>query len=389
MASRPAPGCATPTPFLVSVPLSQRTFQRILLIKPTALGDVVHTVPLLVKLRERYPQAAIDWLVTPENAELVRHHPALTRVVLFQRNLFRKQRGRALLETARLLRQLRAARYDLVLDLHGQLRTGLFAWATGSPVRIGFDRPVSRQRRQAEGLPPRGWAGAREGAWLAYTHRLPIRTLQVHAVDRYLWVGELLSFSPAAPDFTLHLGAAAEAAGRALAQACTSAGQPLAILAPGTMWETKHWRAEGFAQAGQQLAAAGWSVAVVGAPKEGELCARVAAQIPGAHQLAGRTSPAELAVLLRHAGVCVTNDSGAMHLAVAQGVPVAAVFGPTNPVTVGPYGQGRHVVRAGVPCSPCNLRRLAECPHEHACMQHVNAQSVAQMAQTAAAAQAC
>src|ERR1700730_15947372 len=100
--------------------LQSAEFSRILLIKPSALGDVVHTIPLLVKLRARYPRAQIDWLITPENAEIVRCHPALSNVVLFARRDFAKRgrRWRALLAVFDLLKQIRRARYDFVIDMH-------------------------------------------------------------------------------------------------------------------------------------------------------------------------------------------------------------------------------------------------------------------------------
>ena len=113
------------------VPLHTHSFQRILLIKPSAVGDIVHTLPVLVRLRQRYPEARIDWLVTPENADLVRHHPDLSNVVLFDRRRYARF-GREWFATKgmlNLLRTIRGNRYDLVVDLHGQLRSALFTVA--------------------------------------------------------------------------------------------------------------------------------------------------------------------------------------------------------------------------------------------------------------------
>src|SRR5262245_49428059 len=144
-------------------PLSDRSFQRILVIKPSAVGDVVHALPVLVKLRARYPEARIDWLITPENADLVRCHPGVSNVVLFPRRQYARfgRDWRATSAPLGLLARLRRARYELVVDLHGQFRSAVFALASGAPVRIGFDRP----RVTAGGLGRHGWAGAREGAW--------------------------------------------------------------------------------------------------------------------------------------------------------------------------------------------------------------------------------
>ena len=117
-------------------------FSKILLIKLSAVGDVVHTIPVLNKLRRRYPAAQIDWLVTPPIAELLRHHPAITNVIEFAREEWQSPwRLTPFANYARLAASLRATGYDLVVDMHGQLRTALLTFATGAPVRVGFDRP--------------------------------------------------------------------------------------------------------------------------------------------------------------------------------------------------------------------------------------------------------
>jgi lipopolysaccharide heptosyltransferase I len=358
-------------------------FSRILLIKPSAVGDVVHALPVLEKLRRRYPQARIDWLLTPENAQLVRGHPAISNILLFARREFSTE-GRRLTGAAsmlELINQIRAAQYQLVIDLHGQLRSGLFAIISGAPVRIGFDRPIRRspisfQGRPLKNIPTRGWAGAREGSWLAYTHRIPIPTLDVHAVDRYLWVGQFLGFDNDPPVFNLPASPEAEAriAGHLAAHA--TPGRPLAILAPGTMWETKHWTPEGFAAVARGLVETGFTPILIGSKADQSLGRAIQAQAPGSTDFTGQTNLADAVALIRRAAVVVTNDSGLMHIAAALGKPAISIFGPTNPVQVGPYGQPNSVVRLDLPCSPCNYRRLAQCPNSHACMRDLPADLV-------------
>src|SRR5579864_5543543 len=195
-------GASRRVPVMIS-DLSARHFERILLIKPSAVGDVVHTIPLLVKLRARYPDARIDWLITPENADLVRLHPALSRVVFFPRREYARF-GRSWSATVgplQLLATIHQNRYDLVVDVHGQFRSAALALASGAHTRIGFDRPARRaSRAEVKGLGVHGWFGAREGAWLAYTHRIGIPTLDVHAVDRYLWLAPMLGLDTDPPD---------------------------------------------------------------------------------------------------------------------------------------------------------------------------------------------
>jgi lipopolysaccharide heptosyltransferase I len=362
--------------------LRHRDFRRILLIKPSAVGDVIHTIPVLAKLRARYPEAQIDWLLTPAIADLIQHHPALSNAVLFARHDYARF-GRDWAATTgliRLLTQIRRADYDLLIDLHGQFRSALLALVSGAPVRIGFDRPNRAARRSSRPLPEaafrHGWAGTREGAWLAYTHRIPIPTLDVHALDRYLWLAPILGLDDDPPEFRIPLPPAATARVDALLQSCGLTHQPFAVLFPGTIWETKHWHVDGFAQVGRHLIRQGYEIVLAGSHNERERCRSVAAACPNARDLSGQTTLSELAALIQRAALSVTNDSGSMHLTVALNRPVVSVFGPTDPVWVGPYGRPHAVVQAAVPCAPCYLRKLRACPHSHLCMEQVKADQV-------------
>ncbi|HUY91201.1 MAG TPA: lipopolysaccharide heptosyltransferase II [Pirellulales bacterium] len=338
-----------------SMSIASQSFERILLIKPSAVGDVVHTLPVLAKLRQRYPDAQIDWLIRPEIADLVRSHPALSNVVLFdRRGLARFGRNwTATVGLFRLLSQIRRERYELVVDLHGQLRSALFTLASRAPFRVGFER-------------------TREGAWVSYSHHIPLPTMEAHAVDRYLWLGLVLGFDATAPDFTIHLPAETDENVARLLADRRQLGRPLAVLVPGTVWETKHWRTEGFAEVARQLLARGYAVVLAGSPKDRPRCRQVAEVASGVCDLSGQTTLAEMVALIRRATLCVTNDSGSMHVAVALDKPVVSVFGPTNPLRTGPYGRPLAVVQAKVECSPCYLRKLSRCPHGHLCMQQVS-----------------
>jgi lipopolysaccharide heptosyltransferase I len=368
---------------LANPDIRQADFSRILIIKPSAVGDVVHTLPVLEKLRRRYPRARIDWLLTPENAQIVRGHPALSNILLFARRDFAKD-GRRLGAVAGLLRliaEIRAVRYELVIDLHGQFRSALFAVASEAPYRVGFGSPIRRTASTFQGqllknIPNRGWAGAREGSWMAYTHRIPIPTLEVHAVDRYLWVGKLLGLDDDPPVFNLPVSPEADGRVSTLLAPLARPGQPLAILAPGTMWETKHWTPEGFAGIARGMARKGFAPIFIGSDGERALNRSIQALAGLGGDLTGKTTLAEAVALIRRAAVVVTNDSGAMHIAAALGKPAVSIFGPTNPVYVGPYGQPRSVVRLDLPCSPCNFRRLIQCPHGHACMRDLAVEMV-------------
>jgi heptosyltransferase I len=357
--------------------LRRRQFQRILLIKPSAVGDVIHTLPVLVKLRTRYPQARIDWVLTPAIAELVGHHPALSNVILFDRGGLVRAWRDWLAGLGRLLAELWRTRYDLVLDLHGQFRSAVLTLATRAPVRMGFERPLTTGPRSPLDRPlianayKHGWTGTREGAWLAYTHRIPLPRSDVHAVDRYQWLAPLLGLDEGPPEFQVPVVPQAETYIETLLRQHGVRSQSFAVVVPGTIWPTKHWHIEGFASVARYLRGTGRAVVLAGSASERARCQKVAELAPGVLDLAGQTTLSELAALLRRAEVCITNDSGSMHLAVALTRPVVSVFGPTDPVWIGPYRRPEAVVQAQLECAPCYFRQLSDCPHQHACMQRV------------------
>jgi ADP-heptose:LPS heptosyltransferase len=117
-------------------------------------------------------------------------------------------------------------------------------------------------------------------------------------------------------------------------------------------------------------------VALMGTRRERSVCEDVARFAPGTVDLAGETTLTELAALVRRSAISVTNDSGPMHLAVALDRPVVSVFGPTDPIWIGPYGRANAALQAGIPCSPCLLRQLSRCRYGHACMENVSAAAV-------------
>ena len=126
-----------------------------------------------------------------------------------------------------------------------------------------------------------------------------------------------------------------------------------------------------FRRGGGYFLKMGWGVALAGSGKDKAVCRKVSALTPGVLDLSGKTTVSELAGLISRAAMCVTNDSGPMHLAAALNAPLVAIFGPTDSIWVGPYGRPESVLRAGLTCSPCYLRRIKDCPFGHACMKQV------------------
>ena len=371
----------------MTLPLTTRNFDKILLIKLSAVGDVVHTIPVLNKLRRRFPQAQLDWLTTPAMAELLRHHPAITNIVEFARQEWSAPwRLKPFSSSLKLAAELRAVGYDLVIDMHGQFRTAVLAFATGAPVRIGFDRPRAEVWQASPRVLPEAarrhaWKGAREGSWLAYTHHMAVPTLDRHAVDRYLNVGPILGLDEDAADFWFPIPESANERIENILRKNGIADSALLFMAPGTQWETKRWQSEKFAEVARHFIRRGYVVVLAGSSREQPDCAAVAKLAPGAIDLAGQTTLTELTALIERSVICITNDSGPMHLAVARNRPVVSIFGSTDPIWIGPYGRYDAVLKADLPCSPCYFRALSRCSHGHACMHEISANAVIERAE--------
>lgn len=343
--------------------LSTRTFERILLVKPSSLGDVIHALPVLHGLRRRYPTARLDWLIAPAFAPLIEGHPDLSEAVLFDRRQYGAigRRWSATRGFLRFLRELRDRRYDLVIDLQGLFRSGFLARATGAPVRLGF-------------------RNGREGSPLFYTDLIETPDPNAHAVDRNMLVAGRLGFADARVRFDLALTAAErDDAQRLLSQAGIAPGPPVLAVFPGARWETKLWPVERFAAAAERLIEAGVAVVLLGGPDEAERCQAIERRCASpVVNLVGRTTVRQLAAVIARCDAVLCQDSAPMHLAVALDRPLVCLTGPTNPARTGPYRRGADVVRLALDCSPCYYRRLSRCPHGHRCMEELTVDPVVQ-----------
>jgi heptosyltransferase-1 len=327
------------------LPLPQPT--TILIIKPSSLGDVTHALPVLRLLRRRYPAAKISWLVAPYCSGLLEGHPDLDEVILFDRRRFGTawKNPAAGLGLIRFKRDLRRRRFDWVIDLQGLFRSGWLAWFTRAPVRIGF-------------------ANAREFAPIFYTHRIPINSMEQHAVDRYLRIAAAAGCANDPIEFPF----AHTDSDRTTVRELTG-DDPYAVLLPGANWETKRWPVENYQSLVQPIRDRfNLKCITAGGPDTIDL----AAKIPSAQNLAGKTNLPQLVALLERASLVIANDSGPMHIASALNKPLVTIFGPTNPTRTGPYNRPDSVVRLDIPCSPCYSRK---CSHT-SCLRWLQIQPI-------------
>lgn len=305
------------------------------MLRPSALGDVCRTAPVLASLRRRFPDASIDWLVQDSYADAVRCHPALDSVVLFDRKALRGPwRPRAWISLAHWLASLGRAGYDLVFDLQGLGRSGLFSLCTKAPRRVGF--------RDAREL---GWLGANVHVE---------RGDRPHTVDQMLHLVESQGV-PSVPDLRLSPPPESIESWRALRRDL-AAEVAFAVLAPTSRWRCKQWPEGRWAELAVRLLDEGRveRVIVVGAPGE-ESQTRWARSIPRCIDLCGRLRVGETMAAIADASAMVANDSAPLHMAVGLGTPYIGLFGPTDPERVGPYRGAPWVVAA--PLAPGEERR--------------------------------
>lgn len=308
---------------------------RILLIRPSALGDVCRSVPLLVSLHRAFPHAPIDWLVQEGFEPAIAHHPDLGgaggRPIPFPRRriaLPRLWRPSSAAELRRFLASLRSPRYDLVIDAQGLGRSGLFAWWTGAATRVGF-------------------ADAREMGWAGVNKRIRVEPA-LHTVDRMLGLLEGAGIPPI-PDMRLYTS---ERDREAIDDRLV--GKRYAVLAPTSRWAGKAWPADRFAALAQALLASPAldAVALVGAHNERHQCAPLtdlSNNEPRVVDLIGQTNIGSLMATIEACTLLVANDSAALHMGVGFDRPLVALFGPTRTDRVGPYQRDHDVIQPSPP----------------------------------------
>ncbi len=293
------------------------------------LGDAVMTLPSLRTLRAMRPEAHLAVLSKRGLADLYRCAPYVDDVVPYDTWLGARRAIRG--------------RYDVALLFPRSFSSALLAYSSRIPRRIGY---------------------VGEGRSALLTDRIPRdpALLRRHRVHYYHHLLSRLGTPPEPEPPLLEVpGEALEWARRTLPDG------PLVGVNPGATYGTaKQWYPDRFVEVGRRLAAHG-RIVVVGGPAEAALGTRVAAEIPGAIDLAGRTGLSQLAALLARCRLFLTNDTGPMHVADAVGIPVVAVFGPTDPVTTPPFGRHHTIVRKALECSPC-LKRTCPLGH-HRCMK--------------------
>jgi heptosyltransferase-1 len=324
--------------------------KRILIIKPSSLGDVVHTLPLVHAIKRNHPSAHIGWVIQQGFRGVIESDPAVDEIipiVIPSTSDPQAPRGafsRAAVATYRTLRQLRRRfrdnPYDLVLDLHASFRSGLLALANPNGMRVGF--------QDAKEL----------NTW--FQHHLINTDASQHAVDKNLAFATYLGCSPLPEDFKMVVNPAARERVRTfLQQEGVNPTDRIVYANPAARWETKYWTVKGWAELADSLIERkGARVVFAGSAQDVPYISLIAQRMKARPVVAaGKLALDEAVALIEAADVYVGVDSGPMHIAAFAGTPVVALFGPTDPEKVGPYGRGHRVIRVqGLECLACRKR---------------------------------
>jgi lipopolysaccharide heptosyltransferase I len=326
-----------------------KTPESILIVKLSAIGDVVHALPFLEVLRENFSNARIDWLVEEQAFQIIEGHSGLDRVIVSRRNSWKsrllqfKSCMSVIREVKSFLKELRSYEYDLVIDLQGLLKSG---------VLVG----LSKGKRKI------GMAGAREGGWVFLNERPVPVDYDEHAIDRYLRVAGYLENDISSWKGNIPVSDSDKKWVDDLLNANGIQNRPLVAINPMARWKTKLWEPEKFAVLANRITdELSCKVIFTGSNSDWNVIEDVSKKMKRRPiNIAGRTSLKQLAYLFTRCAALVTTDTGPMHIASAMGCRVVALFGPTAPWRTGPYGQSHKVIRADLECSPCFKKKCED-----------------------------
>jgi heptosyltransferase-2 len=341
------------------VEFNPSSMSRVMVRATNWLGDAVMSLPAIRAIRGVFPQAHLAVVAKPWVADLYAREKSIDRVIPYTAKTFGDKRAFAA--------RLRRERVDGAILLQNAFDAALMAWMAGIPERIGYRR---------------------DGRGFLLTRAIPVpepgdipRHERFYYLELLRRAGMLERF-PTVPAIALDGADAARECGAQRLREMGIHAPPVGISPGAAYGNAKRWLPERFAEVAARLGSAHeTAVLVFGSAAERPLCEAVAAGIRAAgteaRNLAGETSLLEFIDLAAACRVFVTNDSGAMHIASALGVPTVAVFGATDDSTTGPTALNARIVREHAECSPCLLR---ECPIDHRCMTRVTVDRVTQAA---------
>jgi len=309
--------------------------RKILIVKPSALGDIVHTLPFLNAIKAQFPHAKVDWVVGHGLHTFLENHPMINRLWVIKKDQW-KQFGNfrtTLVEINQLRKDLSRQRYDVCIDLSGLFRSGLITGFSKAPVRMGFKN-------------------SDEGSPLFYTHKIH-GSMNIHAIDRYLKLAEFMGCRTDKVEYPF-------APYDSNPRICRFLPGRYVVMSPSAGKPANRWPEHKYGELASRLKL---PVVVIALAAEAEIAEQVVVNSKGnALSIAGQTGLKDLLAVIQKSAFFICNDTGPMHMAAALNIPVFAIFGPANPVRTGPYGRIHTIIQKKIPCAPCYAK--------HPCMTH-------------------
>ena len=329
--------------------------KNILVVKLSAIGDVIHALPVSYAIKETFPDAHLTWVVEPPAYGILEGNPCIDEILVFEKKKF-KSIGGFLKHIGPFRAKLQSRRYDAALDLQGLFKSAAIAWLSGAPLRLG-----TCNMREGSDRISRPVVGPHA---------------QGHIVERYLDVARALGCSVEQVKFPVEISARdADLAERILQQAGANPQVPYVVLAVGANWPNKRWPATSYAHIcdwlyNQHII----PVLIGGGPVDEQLAGEIlsAAEIPPV-DLVGRTSLKQLAALIQRARLTIGGDTGPVHLSAGLGTKTIMLMGPTDANRNGPYGQQQNAIEADRPCRYCWKRA---CPKGLDCLARIRVEQV-------------
>ncbi len=334
-------------------------YKNILIVKLSAIGDVIHALPVAHALKQTYPDARITWVVEKPAYDLLTNNPDIDEIIIFDKPKFKSLTG-LLSNGYTFSKLLKSYKFDLTIDLQGLFKSAAISYLSGAPKRLVY----CNARELSDKIGQRICGNHEHG----------------HVVDRYLDVAQHLGCKIDQVEFPMNI---TELEAQKAEEIANHAGLRLensyVVLAPGTNWPSKCWPATHFAKLADQLYDNNMIPVIIGGPNDKRLAEEIIAktQIPPI-DLTSKTSLKQLAYIIKKSRTFVGGDTGPMHLAVAVGTKVVTMFGPTDPNRNGPYGGNHSISTPDAPCLCCWKRQCANTPM---CLETVSVDVVYQAIQ--------
>ena len=329
-------------------------FKNILIVKLSAIGDVIHALPVACALKQTYPDARITWVVEKAAYDLLTNNPYIDEIIIFDKPKFKSLTG-LLSNGYQFSKLLKDHNFDLAIDLQGLFKSAAISYLSGAPKRLVY----CNARELSDKIGQRICGNYEHG----------------HVVDQYLDVARHLGCKIDQVEFPMNI---AELEAQKAEDIANHAGlkleNPYVVLAPGTNWPSKCWPTTHFAKLADELYNNNIIPVIIGGPNDQRLAQEILANthVPPI-DLTGKTSLKQLAYIIKKSQAFVGGDTGPMHLAVAVGRSVVTMFGPTDPKRNGPYGKNHKVLLGLHSCQGCWQRK---CPKNSDCLAEITVQQV-------------